>query len=161
MRKEKTVKSMMISSLKTIIIRDLHKLRSELEAYREETNLWKVEKSIANSGGNLCLHLVGNLNTFIGHELGKISYERNRDQEFSAKGIPREELIARIDDTIGRVTRTLSQLKDEDLEKPYPVMVFGEPMTTGFFLIHLVTHLGYHLGQVNYHRRLLDNPDKM
>lgn len=147
---------MLIETLKTLFRRDLLRLKQEMELYREEQNLWLIEKGIANSAGNLCLHLTGNLRAFIGAELGQSGYIRNRDAEFALKNVPRSELIAGIDETIAVIERTLDQLTDAQLEAEYPKPVFGAPMTTGYFLIHLATHLGYHLGQVNYHRRLLE-----
>src|SRR6188768_3225813 len=148
---------MVIETLQKIFKRDLEKLKQEIASYRNESNLWKVDKSIANSSGNLCLHLVGNLNTYIGAEIGKTGYVRDRDREFSQKNIPRDELVKMIEDTIIVVAKGLNKLKEEDLEKEYPLLVFKEKTSTGYFLIHLAVHLGYHLGQVNYHRRLLDN----
>jgi uncharacterized damage-inducible protein DinB len=142
--------------LKTVFNRDLTKLRSEIAAYKHESNLWKVEKDIANSAGNLCLHLVGNLNTFIGAILGNSGYIRNRDLEFSLRDIPKEELISKIDETIRVVDRVLDTLTPEQLQQEYPKLVLEEKTSTEFFLVHLATHLTYHLGQVNYHRRLLD-----
>jgi uncharacterized damage-inducible protein DinB len=142
--------------LKTVFNRDLTKLRSEIAAYKHESNLWKVEKDIANSAGNLCLHLVGNLNTFIGAILGNSGYIRNRDLEFSLRDIPKEELISKIDETIKVVDRVLDTLTPEQLQQEYPKLVLEEKTSTEFFLVHLATHLTYHLGQVNYHRRLLD-----
>ena len=103
-----------------------------------ESNLWKVDKSIANSAGNLCLHLVGNLNTYIGAEIGKTGYVRDRDLEFSQKNIPRDELVKMIEDTITVVANGLNKLKEEDLEKEYPLLVFKEKTSTGYFLIHLL-----------------------
>ena len=148
---------MIIETLQKIFKRDLEKLKQEIVSYRDENNLWVVDKSITNSAGNLCLHLVGNLNTYIGAEIGKTGYVRDRDREFSQKNIPRDELVKMIGDTITVVANGLNKLKQEDLEKEYPLLVFKEKTSTGFFLIHLAVHLGYHLGQVNYHRRLLDN----
>jgi len=148
---------MVIETLQKIFKRDLEKLKQEIASYRDENNLWVVDKSIANSAGNLCLHLVGNLNTFIGAEMGKTGYVRDRDREFSQKNIPQDELVKMIGDTITVVENGLNKLKEEDLEKEYPLLVFKEKTSTGYFLIHLTVHLGYHLGQVNYHRRLLDN----
>ncbi|MDQ0066752.1 DinB family protein [Chryseobacterium lathyri] len=147
---------MIIESLKSLYNRDLNKLRVEIESYENEKALWKTDKNIANSAGNLCLHLVGNLNNYIGAELGKTGYIRNRELEFLLKDIPRAELIEKITATIAMVDHVLSELTAEDLEKEYPVVVFQDTMTTGYFLIHLITHLDYHLGQINYHRRLLD-----
>ena len=148
---------MVIETLQKIFKRDLEKLKQEIVSYCDENNLWVVDKSITNSAGNLCLHLVGNLNTYIGAEIGKTGYVRDRDREFSQKNIPRDELVKMIEDTITVVANGLNKLKEEDLEKEYPLLVFKEKTSTGYFLIHLTVHLGYHLGQVNYHRRLLDN----
>jgi len=148
---------MVIETLQKIFKSDLEKLKQEIASYRDENNLWVVDKSIANSAGNLCLHLVGNLNTYIGAEIGKTGYVRDRDREFSQKNIPQDELVKMIGDTITVVENGINKLKEEDLEKEYPLLIFKEKTSTGYFLIHLAVHLGYHLGQVNYHRRLLDN----
>lgn len=147
---------MITQVLNSLITRDLQKLKSEIESYRDESNLWRIEKKIANSAGNLCLHLVGNLNTYIGATLGQTGYVRDRDAEFSLKNIPRKELVQKIVDTIAVVNKVLPTLSDETIQKEYPLLVLKEKTTTEYFLIHLTTHLGYHLGQVNYHRRLID-----
>jgi uncharacterized damage-inducible protein DinB len=147
---------MFIDSLISLFTRDLNKLKAEIETYQNEEALWKTDKSIANSAGNLCLHLVGNLNTYIGAQLGNSGYIRQRDLEFSLKDIPRSELIEQIEKTIGVVNSILVKLSAEDLEKEYPIEPLGYTMTTEYFLIHLYGHLNYHVGQINYHRRLLD-----
>lgn len=147
---------MLKDTLKKLFRRDLEKLRQEIEAYQDESKLWIVDKSIPNSAGNLCLHVVGNLNAFIGAEIGKTGYVRQRDLEFSLKYIPKSELLQKVDDTIVVVENAIDKLKDEQFNEEYPIMVFTEKMSTGYFLIHLTTHLAYHLGQINYHRRLLD-----
>ncbi|WP_310586192.1 DinB family protein [Telluribacter humicola] len=140
-----------------LFTRDLNRLRTEVELYKEEENLWKVEGAIANSAGNLCLHLVGNLNTYIGKEIGKTGYVRHRELEFSLKDISREELLSQIDNTIEVVNKSLDSLDESNLANEYPILVFDKKTSTEYFLVHLATHLTYHLGQVNYHRRLLDN----
>ena len=147
---------MLPTILAALFKRDLLKLKSEIESYKDEANLWKIEKNIANPAGNLCLHLIGNLNTYIGATLGQSGYVRNRDAEFSLKKIPRKELIQKIEDTINMIDRVMPTLTPQQLEKEYPMLVLKEPTSTGFFLVHLATHLSYHLGQVNYHRRLID-----
>ncbi|HCM34956.1 MAG TPA: DinB superfamily protein [Chryseobacterium sp.] len=146
----------MIESLRSLYNRDLNKLKAEIEAYQYEENLWKTDKNISNSGGNLCLHLVGNLSHFIGAQLGNTGYVRHRELEFSLKDIPKAELIEKIEATTIIVDSVLSQLPEEALKEEYPLVVFEDKMTTDFFLIHLIAHLDYHLGQINYHRRLLD-----
>jgi len=146
---------MLIETLKALFNRDLNKLKIEIESYQSENQLWVIDKNISNSAGNLCLHLIGNINTYIGAELGKTGYIRDRPLEFSLKNIPKSELISKIDATILVVNNAFDSLTEADLEAIYPQIVFEKEMTTGYFLVHLSTHLAYHLGQINYHRRLI------
>ena len=147
---------MTLDILKSLYNRDLYKLKVEIESYQNEESLWKIDKNILNSGGNLCLHLLGNLNTYIGAELGKSAYVRQRDLEFSLKDIPKTELLEKLESLIQIVNSTFEKLSDADLKKDYPTEPLGYQMSTEYFLIHLLSHLNYHLGQINYHRRLLD-----
>jgi hypothetical protein len=147
---------MLTTTLTTIFERDLNKLIAELEAYKDEANIWRVGQQIANSAGNLALHIIGNLNHFIGKEIGNTGYVRNRPLEFSEKNISRELLVQGLTDTSKMIKPSLERLSQEDLAKDYPTLVFAEKTSTEFFLLHLTTHLAYHLGQINYHRRLLD-----
>lgn len=147
---------MITESIKSLFTRDLNKLKSEIESYQNEETIWKIDKNILNSAGNLTLHLVGNINHFIGAILGNSGYVRNRELEFSLKDVPRAELIEKVERTLEVVASTLDTLTSEDMEKEYPLEALGYKMTTEYFLIHLFGHLSYHLGQINYHRRLLD-----
>ena len=147
---------MITETLNILFNRDLSKLKLEMESYKNKEAIWHVDKAIPNSAGNLCLHLIGNLNTYIGAELGKTGYVRNRELEFTLTNIPLEVLIKKIDETIVIVETTLKKLTDEQLKSEYPVLVFQTKTSTEYLLIHLATHLSYHLGQINYHRRLLD-----
>ncbi len=147
---------MIIQELRKVFIKDLEKLKDEIALYRHEQNLWKIEKEIANSAGNLCLHLVGNLNHFIGTVIGKTGYVRNRDAEFASKNIPQKELVRMVEETVVVVDKVLKTMTDEQLADEYPLLVLKEKTSTGYFLFHLSSHLGYHLGQINYHRRLID-----
>ena len=148
-----------MSMLNEILIklyeRDLNKLKAEIEQYPTDADLWKTSGEITNSAGNLCQHLTGNLKHFIGSVAGNSGYVRDRDAEFAEKGITRNDLIADIDATRETILSTLAKLTDADLAETYPIEVFGEPLSTGYFFTHLTTHFNYHLGQINYHRRLL------
>ena len=147
---------MLKDTLIKLFKRDLNKLIEEIDLYKNDTNLWEIDGLVTNSAGNLCLHLIGNLNHFIGAILGDTGYIRQRELEFSLKDVPKSELINQIKKTIEVVENTLNTLTEADLKKDYKVQVFKEAMTTEYFLIHLTMHLAYHLGQINYHRRLLD-----
>ena len=149
---------MLTEILTQLYERDLKKLREEIEQFTDEADLWKTSGGITNSAGNLCRHLTGNLQHFFGAVLGGSGYVRDRDAEFAAKGTTRADLIADIDNAAASVKETLAKLTDDDFAKTYPIEVFGHPMTTDYFLVHLGTHFNYHLGQINYHRRLLAKP---
>ncbi|GAA4386888.1 DinB family protein [Hymenobacter koreensis] len=147
---------MLTDTLRPLFRRDLNRVQQELTQYRDEHNIWHVAPGIANSAGNLCLHLIGNLNTYIGAELGGVAYTRHRELEFSLKNIPRPELLEKLAETTRIVDDSLSNLAPERLAQEYPLLVFEEKTSTEYFLVHLATHLTYHLGQINYHRRMLD-----
>lgn len=147
---------MLKSTLLEFFTRDLLKLKTEIAAYRDESALWVVRGEIANSAGNLCLHLVGNLKHFIGATLGQTSYVRQRELEFSDKNTPRQALLDAVDETIAIVENTVRGLSERDFDQNFPLEKHGQLVTTGHMLLHLLTHLNYHLGQVNYHRRLIE-----
>ena len=146
----------MITELIKIYERDLDRLKLEIELFNDEKELWSTAGSVKNSAGNLALHLVGNLKTYIGKNLGNVSYVRNRDAEFNLKNVPKELLVQQIEETKEAVLSSLGKMNSEDLKSLYPENLFGYEMTNGFFLLHLAAHLSYHLGQINYIRRVLE-----
>jgi hypothetical protein len=135
--------------------RDLDKLKEEINLFKNDSDIWKVKDGIINSAGNLTTHLIGNLNHFIGKTLGNTDYVRKRDEEFSVKNISREKLISDIDSLKEIIKNTLPNLSEEDLKKDFPLKIQEQTFTTENMLIFLLAHLNYHLGQVNYLRRLL------
>ncbi len=138
-----------------IFERDLNKLKDEINLYNDESKLWIIREEISNSAGNLCLHLTGNLNHFIGSILGNTGYVRDRDSEFSSKGISRKDLLINIEKSISVVSNTINNLPNDAFDKHFPIEKHGKIVKTDFMLLHLVTHFNYHLGQINYHRRLI------
>lgn len=145
---------MLTSILINLFERDLSKLEQEIAAYETPDGLWKVLPGITNSAGNLCLHLCGNLQHYVGAVLGQTGYIRNRELEFSARNVSTEDLLVLVSSTRRIVLTVIAGLTAADLENTYPEKVFSGTMGTGHFLVHLSTHLNYHLGQINYHRRL-------
>jgi uncharacterized damage-inducible protein DinB len=132
--------------------RDLNRLCKEINAFPNDEQLWQTAPGVTNSAGNLALHLEGNLREFIGRQVGGVAYTRQRTAEFATKGLTRQDLIARIEATRDLVLVSLPAAK---LDEIFPENVLGEPLTTRHFLLHLYGHLNYHLGQINYLRRLL------
>ncbi len=147
---------MKLDIVKKIFDLNLDKLKQEIESYHDEANLWALRGDVKNCAGNLCLHLVGNLNHFIGAGLGNTGYVRQRDKEFSDKDVPRAELVAMVEATKEMLQEVLSNLNDDVLDETFPNSPFGHEVTIGYFLAHLTNHLTYHLGQINYHRRLIE-----
>ena len=146
---------MITQELKSLYLQELEKLKTEISLYPDEASLWTISADIKNSGGNLCLHLVGNLQAFIGQGLGNSEYERDREFEFAGKDVPREKLYTEIDETMAIIASTLSQLSDAQLGEEFPIRIWADKTSIGFTLSRLYGHLNYHLGQINYHRRLL------
>lgn len=144
-----------LESLLKIFDRDLQRLEEEISLYPSDEHLWKLSGEIKNTAGNLCLHLCGNLQHYIGARLGRTAYVRNRENEFAAREIPKEQLVAEVQRARQVVRETLETLKPSVMETDYPEQVNEQTMTTAHFLIHLAAHLSYHLGQINYHRRLM------
>ncbi|MBK8192463.1 MAG: DUF1572 family protein [Lewinellaceae bacterium] len=146
---------MLKNALIEIFERDLRQVAREINLYADESDLWVVKAEISNSAGNLCLHLIGNLNHFIGAVLGNTGYVREREREFSDKNVPRADLLLQLEKTISVVTEALRHLPDPALNEDFPVDKRGQIVKTDFMLLHLLGHLSYHLGQINYHRRLI------
>ena len=135
----------------------LDKTKEELLAYADEENLWVIRGEIKNSSGHLAQHLAGNLKLFVGKVMGGIDYTRERDREFNERQFTREQLVGLLEETAAIIEQSLTG-KDAaffDLPFPHEVVSIKEGQTNGFMLTYLYAHLNYHLGQINYHRRLI------
>jgi len=137
---------MLNESLKALFNRDLNKLKVEIESYQKESNLWIIGEGTSNSAGNLCLHLIGNTNGFIGAQMGKTGYVRQRDLEFSLKNVPRAELLKKIEDTIIMVDSVLGTMTAEQFEAEYPIQVFWTPNVDRVFFASPVGPLDLSFG---------------
>lgn len=150
---------MIAQDFQNLLTRDLDRLMSEIEAYHNEASLWLKADGINNSAGNLCLHLTGNLQYFIGSVLGNSGYERNRDFEFNGK-VMIDDLKSEVKNTKKIIIDYFTQVSNDSLDEAYPLQPLGYEMTTAYFILHLLGHLNYHLGQINYHRRILSESSK-
>ena len=145
----------MLTVITSLFEKDINKLIEEIGLFKNEEDIWKIKEGVSNSAGNLSLHLVGNLNHFIGATLGNSGYVRERDKEFSEKNIPRTQLIEALNSTVSVIKQTLAALPEEDLKKDFPVAINQKIISTEYMLVYLLNHFNYHLGQVNYLRRLI------
>jgi Protein of unknown function (DUF1572) len=140
----------------TFYERDIRKLIEEVNLFRNEEDLWRTRGSVKNPAGNLVLHIVGGLNHLIGATLARTGYIRDRDQEFISKGVERKDLVAQLEALIPMINKTVNGLTPEQMETEYPIF-FDKPKTsTSYVLLQLLLHLNYHLGQVNYLRRIFE-----
>jgi uncharacterized damage-inducible protein DinB len=146
---------MLIDAVKRCLMRDLAGFALELDAYRDDASVWALPPGVNNSTGTLTLHACGNLRHFIGAVLGKSGYVRDRDAEFAVRGLQRTELDMLLAVTRDEVSRALDQLDTDQLPLDFPVPIGKTTLSTGRFLVHLATHLTYHLGQADMHRRVV------
>ena len=145
---------MLSTELSELYARDLTRLIQELTAFPDTASLWKTAPGVTNAAGTLALHLEGGLRHFIGLRLGKIEYQRDRPLEFSARGVERNELIARLEAVKASIPKVIAGLSEAELDAIDPANGADKPMTVRQWLVHLYGHLGYHLGQVDYLRRV-------
>jgi hypothetical protein len=143
------------TELASLFQKDLSTLQQQIDAFSSEELLWMTLPGVTNSAGNLALHLEGNLREYIGRQLGGQTYTRDRPLEFSAKGIPKAELVARLKNLSVSIPPVVEHLSQVQLEAEYPQVVSEAHVSTQKFLIHLYAHLSWHLGQIDYLRRIL------
>jgi uncharacterized damage-inducible protein DinB len=146
---------MFTEQLKTVITRELRALAREIQAYPDDASVWRTFPGVANSAGTLTLHLAGNIQHYVGARLGGTGYKRDRPAEFARRDVPRKELVQEIERAIAAAEVTLPRLSEGELAADFPEAVGGRIIRTDEFLLHVATHLGWHLGQVDYHRRLV------
>jgi len=144
--------------LHTLLRRDLDAFKAEIAALPDEAALWHKPAGIPNAAGNLALHVSGNLQHFIGGILGGNGYVRNREQEFAQRSGERAGILQELARARSAVESVLPGLGAEALAKDFPVAIDGVHLPTGVFLMRMTVHLAYHLGQVNFLRRMMGTP---
>ncbi|MBA3345210.1 MAG: DinB family protein [Gemmatimonadales bacterium] len=151
---------MLVQSVAAILERELRALQRELEAYPDERELWRLPPGVANSAGTLTLHLTGNLQHYLGAVLGATGYVRDRPAEFAARDVPRVKLLREIEAARAAVRAGTARLREEDLKADFPEVLGGARIQLGEYLVHLVSHFSYHLGQIDYHRRVVTGQNR-
>jgi uncharacterized damage-inducible protein DinB len=146
---------MLIAAVAAILDRDLRALAREVQAYPDERALWETPPGVLNSAGTLALHLAGNIRHYLGAQLGRTGFARDRPAEFAARGVPRATILQQIEEARAAVRAAAARVGDDWTDEDFPEVVGGVRVATGEYLIHLVSHFAYHLGQLDYHRRLV------
>jgi hypothetical protein len=148
--------AMLNTMLANFYERDIRKLIEEINLFKNEEDLWKTQGSVKNTSANLVLHIIGGMNYLIGATLAHTGYVRNRDEEFIRTGVEKKELVAQLEELITMINKTLNAFSQEQLEAEYPIFFDKPKASNSYVLIQLLLHLNYHLGQVNYLRRMLE-----
>jgi uncharacterized damage-inducible protein DinB len=129
-------------------VRDkIHELLAPISTER----LWAKPYPYANSIGHLLLHLTGNLNNYVGAQIAKTGYVRNRPLEFTdASKHPKEKVLADFDAAIAMVVATIRKQSSEDWAAPYSDPT--EPRTNTRFgcFMRMAAHAYHHTGQIIY-----------
>ena len=147
--------STVITDLADLYQRDLTRLLQEIQAFPTDESLWQAMPGVSNPAGTLVLHLEGGLKHFIGNRLGNISYQRNRPEEFVGRGLTKAELLSRVEELRRLIPSVIRSLSEETLKSQYPEVVLERPLSTEAWLISLFGHVSWHLGQIDYLRRML------
>src|SRR3954462_752804 len=105
------------AGIASLMTRELASYSCELDLFQEEQLIWATVPGISNSAGNLALHVAGNLQHFVGATLGDTGYVRDRDFEFSARGLSREILHAELSTASRVVTTVLGHLPESRLQE--------------------------------------------
>ena len=150
-----TVLSEFSTSLAALLRRDLTRLVQQIHSFPDDAALWQTLPGVSNCAGNLILHLEGNLREYVGRRLGGISYERNRPAEFTQTGLSRAELARRIE-SLHAIPEAVERITEEQWFSDCGDMLPGG-RSMGQALLSLYGHFHYHLGQIDYLRRILTN----
>lgn len=146
---------MLMSDIAAILDRDLRALAREVEAYADEADLWRLPEGVPNSAGTLALHLAGNIQYYIGACLGQTGYVRDRAAEFGSRNVPRAVILREIEAARSAVRVAATRAGSRPVQGDFPEPIATMTMAAGEYLVHLVAHFAYHLGQLDYHRRLV------
>jgi uncharacterized protein DUF1572 len=145
----------LLETVRIMLQRELATVRRSIEAYPDEKSIWSTRPGLPNVGGTLALHLAGNLQHYFGALLGKTGYVRHRDLEFSRRDVPRKELLAGLDAAKLAIDTGMKAVSVDRLSDPYPEQLGGHTLTIGEVIVDMESHLAFHLGQLDYHRRVV------
>jgi hypothetical protein len=144
----------LLENLEMLYLREVATLGRELDLYSDDRSVWRELPGLPNPAGTLFLHLSGSLQYFFGAVLGKSGYVRDRAAEFSKRDVPRSEIKRELARARQGVKAGFANLTEEHLGQVFPVQYADAEVSTQLTLLQFLSHLTYHLGQIDYHRRV-------
>jgi len=131
---------------------ELHKWVDPLS----DEQFWRNPFSHGNSVGHLVLHLTGNLSYYVGAQIAKTGYVRNRDLEFSEpRKLPKAEVLRKFDETISMVIATIEKQAEADWTALYTAEREPDSKNRVTLILRCASHLYHHVGQIIYLSREL------
>jgi Protein of unknown function (DUF664) len=142
--------------IKTALIREMESQRDavrDLAAPLTEKQFWTKPVDPGNTFGHLVLHLSGNLNWFVGAQLGQTGYVRDRDREFTEASPPaKADALACLDEAVGTFRLVVQGLTTDQLAAPHVAERFGSVVNA---LVSVTSHFALHRGQLSYLARIV------
>jgi hypothetical protein len=122
----------------------------EVAASLTDAQFWQKPFPFGNSFGHLVLHLTGNLNYYIGAQIAKTGYIRDRPREFNDPNPPsKEAALKRLDDVITMVRKTIQAQSADDWSRDYSGV--GTTARNHLDMIEqCAAHMQHHIGQMIY-----------
>ncbi|MGB8496046.1 MAG: DinB family protein [Candidatus Acidiferrum sp.] len=131
---------------------DLHKWVDPLSAEQ----FWRNPFRFGNSVGHLVLHLTGNISYYIGAQVAKTGYIRNRDLEFTESRRPsKSQVLHSFDETIAMVIATIGAQSGADWTAACTAEREPEARDRFTAFLRCASHLYHHVGQIIYLSREL------
>jgi hypothetical protein len=122
----------------------------ELSAPLTNAQFWQKPFPYGNSFGHLVLHLTGNLNYYIGAQIAKTGFVRDRPREFNDPNPPsKDEALKLFDDSVDMVLKTIRAQSPDDWSAEYSGA--GTDAKTRLDMVVIcVAHMQHHIGQMIY-----------
>lgn len=122
----------------------------ELAEHLTSDQFWKKPFQFGNSFGYLVLHLTGNLNYYIGAQIAKTGYVRDRPREFNDPNPPsKKDALERFGNAVAMVTRTIQAQSVDDWSAAYSATGAEAPNRLAMVL-QCSAHMQHHIGQMIY-----------
>jgi uncharacterized damage-inducible protein DinB len=130
------------------LTRRVHALCEELS----EEQFWTRPYVYGNSLGHLTLHVIGNLNYYIGAQIADTGYVRDRPREFTETSPPaKDEVLKQLDQVVDLVVETIEAQTVESWSEKYEAVGAADIVKDRFSIfLNCAAHFQHHIGQMIY-----------